>query len=58
MLKGARDNQCHQCGIFVTSAVNSPISVGGKLAWMDHTNFLVKLKILWVQDLGSSPKSS
>ena len=25
---------------------------------MGHTNFLIKLRLTWVQDLGSSPKSS
>lgn len=35
------------------TTLNSPISVGGKFN-VGHTNFLVMVKIMWVQDFGSS----
>ena len=44
------------------NTLNSPISVGGKLArkksaW-GHIDFLVKVDLMWVQDPRSSPKPS
>jgi hypothetical protein len=37
--------------------LNIPISAGGGLAWVTLV-FLVRVEIIWVQDPGSSPKSS